>query len=186
MRRRAESAQLTRRRITEAAVRLHTSIGPANASLRAVAKEAGVTRVTLARHFASADELFVACMAHWTSAHTPPDPAPWLAISDFDARVRMALRDIYAWFAEHWTDLLPIYRDAGHAPESYRRSVRAIEEGIAEALLAGFSSPPERAARRRAVITLVVGFWGWHALTIASGLGHDRAADLAAECVLAA
>ena len=39
--------------ITEAAVRLHTSVGPSETSFPAVAQAAGVTRLTLYRHFAS-------------------------------------------------------------------------------------------------------------------------------------
>ena len=41
MNRRAEQVDETRERITEAAVRLHTTVGPANTSIAAVAEEAG-------------------------------------------------------------------------------------------------------------------------------------------------
>jgi len=47
-RRRAELEERTRRRITEAAVRLHGSVGPARTTVSAVAREAGVQRVLLA------------------------------------------------------------------------------------------------------------------------------------------
>ena len=53
MQKRGEAVDRTRQRITDAAVRLHTSIGPSEASMSAVADEAGVTRVTLYRHFSS-------------------------------------------------------------------------------------------------------------------------------------
>src|ERR1039457_6337227 len=47
MRRRAELVDGTRQRITEATVRLHTTVGPAHTSIAAVAEEAGVTRLTV-------------------------------------------------------------------------------------------------------------------------------------------
>jgi AcrR family transcriptional regulator len=184
-RRRAESAQRTRQRITEAAMRLHTSIGPSEASLRAIAKEAGVNRLTLSRHFASADELFGACMQHWTMLPRPPDPAPWLAIGDFGRRVRRALFDIYTWYDINGADLYPIHRDAVHTPAASRAALHAIDERLADLLLSGI---PSRSAtsRRRAAIVLAVGFWTWRSLTVDSGLSTRSAARLAADLVLAA
>ena len=61
MRRRAESQQQTRRRITESAVELHGTLGPSRTSMSAVAEHAGVRRSTLYRHFADEAALFDAC-----------------------------------------------------------------------------------------------------------------------------
>jgi AcrR family transcriptional regulator len=79
MQRRAERQGETRRRIVEAAVELHTTIGPARASLSAVAEQAGVQRHTLYAHFPDQYALFSACAAHWLAAHPfpePPEPGP--------------------------------------------------------------------------------------------------------------
>src|SRR5674476_670737 len=73
MKRRAEQVDETRQRITEAAVRLHTTVGPAHSSIAAVAEEAGVTRLTVYRHFADLDALFAACRAHWSARNPRPD-----------------------------------------------------------------------------------------------------------------
>ena len=186
MRRRAETAQRTRQRITEAAMRLHTSIGPSEASLRAIAKEAGVSRLTLARHFSSADELFAACMDHWTATHRPPDPAAWLAISDFEARVRRALLDLYAWYGRNGGDLYPIYRDAVHVPAAHVAAMRAIDQQLADLILTGVPGGGEVAVRRHATLVLVVAFWTWRSLTVESALSASDAADLASRLVLAA
>src|SRR5665811_1687119 len=76
MKRRAEQVDETRQRITEAAVRLHTTVGPAHSSIAAVAEEAGVTRLTVYRHFADLDALFAACRAHWSAQNPRPDAGP--------------------------------------------------------------------------------------------------------------
>src|ERR687896_2106007 len=82
LKRRAERQEETRRRIVEAAVDLHTMLGPAQTTVTAVAERAGVTRPTVYAHFPDARSLFQACSGHVREAVPPPDPTPWLAVSD--------------------------------------------------------------------------------------------------------
>jgi Bacterial regulatory proteins, tetR family len=51
----------TRQRITEVAIELHGTVGPARTTLSAVAKQAGVQRHTVYRHFPTEADLFDAC-----------------------------------------------------------------------------------------------------------------------------
>ena len=51
MRARQEAVDETRLRITEATMRLHETVGPAATTVSAIAEEAGVTRLTVYRHF---------------------------------------------------------------------------------------------------------------------------------------
>src|SRR5262245_58271994 len=118
MSRRAENVDETRLRITEAAVRLHTTIGPANTTIAGIADEAGVTRLTVYRHFADADELFTACMGHWTAQHRAPDPVTWRYVPDLPSRVRLALSEISDWYEDVAEDMAPIERDVAHIPAS--------------------------------------------------------------------
>ena len=60
LRRRAEAMEDTRRRITEAAVDLHGSVGPARTTISAVAERA-VQRHTVYRHFPTEEDLYAAC-----------------------------------------------------------------------------------------------------------------------------
>ena len=61
-RKRAESqAQATRRRIVEAALELHGTVGPARTTISAIAERAGVRRATVYRHFPDERTLFEAC-----------------------------------------------------------------------------------------------------------------------------
>ena len=116
MTRRADSVEETRRQIAAAAARLHTTIGPANTSIAAIADEAGVTRLTVYRHFDDFDVLFAACRAHWRAENPPPDPRAWADVSGLAPRARRAFAEWYAWYAEHATALFPIYRDMTTMP----------------------------------------------------------------------
>src|SRR5215210_4031810 len=89
--RRAALQDETRLRITEAAVELHGTVGPARTTISAVAERAGVQRATLYRHFRDEAALFGACSSHWSAANPPPDPAAWAEIGDPVVRVRRAL-----------------------------------------------------------------------------------------------
>lgn len=184
MRRRRELVDATRRRITEAAMRLHTTAGPSHASFSAIADEAGVTRLTLYRHFPSKDDLFQACMTHWRGLHPPPNPEAWMAIPEFEERVRIALRELYAWFAENGDDLYPVYRDVLHTPESTRRARQTTNERMTAALLGATTIPPARRRRVAAVIGHVIGFWTWRSLVVEQRLSVREASSLAADLVL--
>ena len=54
----AEREAETRRRIVEATVALHTSVGPARTTISAIADKAGVQRHTVYSHFPEEDTLF--------------------------------------------------------------------------------------------------------------------------------
>lgn len=186
MRRRTKLVGQTRQRITDAAVRLHTSIGPSETSMSAVAHEAGVTRLTLYRHFPSKDDLFGACMSHWRSLHPPPDADRWRTIPAFEGRVRTALGELYRWYAENGSDLYPIYRDAASTPESNRRARRESNERMTDAILADLDMMPAERRRLRAALGHVIGFWTWRSLVVDHGLPKSEAIEMAADFVLRA
>src|SRR6266581_4876157 len=86
----------TRRRIVEAAVELHSTIGPSRTSLSAVARLAGVTRPTLYAYFPDEMSLFMACSGHAFEVDPPPDPQRWNDVADPWRRLRLALTEMYA------------------------------------------------------------------------------------------
>lgn len=187
MRRRAEQVDETRQRITEAAVKLHTSVGPAHTSISRVAEEAGVTRLTVYRHFADLDALFVACMGHWNAVNPAPDVGAWLAIESLEARARRAFSDLYEWYEARHEELYPIYRDWSAMPESAQRAMDAQSDAIAAAILAASSA--DDAGDNGRILTAVarhlVDLWTWRSLTIERGLGTDEAAEAAVVMLLA-
>jgi AcrR family transcriptional regulator len=174
MRRRAELVDQTRQRIVEAAVRLHTTIGPRSTSISTIAEEAGVTRLTVYRHFSDLEELFEACRAHWLADHRPPDVAAWRAIPELTERARRALTDLYGWFRTNNDYLYPINRDEATMPPGALARRRAQSVAIANALVGGAES-----RTLRAVAGHVVSYWTWRSLTVDQGLSNDEAVDLA-------
>ena len=97
--RRAELEEATRLRITEAAMTLHEELGPTRTSISAIAERAGVQRATVYRHFPDEASLFAACSGHWTQQHPLPDLEAWAATEDPDERLRVALTELYAYYA---------------------------------------------------------------------------------------
>jgi AcrR family transcriptional regulator len=116
MKQRAEQVERTRRRITEAAVTLHGTVGPARTTISAVAERAGVERLTVYRHFPDEDALFHACSSHWLSEHPFPDLEAWERIADPDERLRSALGDLYAWYRANEAMMANFLRDGPHVP----------------------------------------------------------------------
>jgi AcrR family transcriptional regulator len=109
---RARRQAATRERIVEAAVGLHTSVGPARTTISAIAERAGVERHTVYAHFADERKLFEACSAHWAERHPFPDLERSLAIADPQTRLQAVLRDLYRWYEEVESDLAIFRRDA--------------------------------------------------------------------------
>ena len=76
LRRRAEQQAETRRRIVEAAVDLHGSVGPASTTFSMIAERAGVQRHTLYAHFPDERSLLLACSGLAHERDPLPDPEP--------------------------------------------------------------------------------------------------------------
>src|SRR3954464_8491605 len=98
LKRRAEQQAETRRRIVEAAVALHGSVGPAATTISMVAERAGVQRHTFYAHFPDERSLLMACSGLSLERDPLPDAAPWRQIGDRRERLRAGLRAIYAWY----------------------------------------------------------------------------------------
>ncbi|MEX2183476.1 MAG: TetR/AcrR family transcriptional regulator [Chloroflexota bacterium] len=178
MRQRAELVDQTRQRITEATARLHTTIGPAATSISGIAEEAGVTRVTVYRHFPDLDVLFQACRAHWREQHPPPDARAWPAIPGLADRARHALTELYGWYREHAESLYPIYRDMTSMPRSSQDEIRATNAWLGDQLVEGHTPKGDPGRRLRAVARHLVDYPTWRSLAIELGLGDDGAANV--------
>lgn len=179
-RRRAESEAETRRRITEAAVRLHGSIGPARTTIKGIADEAGVQRATVYRHFPDLESLFLACSTHWASINPLPDPSAWRLIADPDMRLRRALTELYGWYAWAEPMLTNVLRDAPLVPASHRagQAFQLQFDELHGALMDGHRIRGRRRSRLSAVIGHALDFGTWRSLTRDHGLRVYEAIDL--------
>src|SRR3712207_6610954 len=150
LRKRAEQMAETRRRLTEAAIELHGSLGPSRTTLSAVAERAGVERRTLYRHFATEADLFAACSTHYFAANPWPDLAAWSAIGDPHERLERALDELYAYYERTEPMFANVLRDAEFV-DFARDAVAPLRDYLdeaAEALLAGRRA---RGRRRRLI-----------------------------------
>jgi AcrR family transcriptional regulator len=177
--RRAELEQQTRERITEAAVELHGSLGPAQTTISAIAQRADVQRATVYRHFPDEEALFASCSAHWVAQNEPPDLAGWAAIRDPAARLAVALTELYAWYARTQRMLELLIRDLPLVPALQTQfRLPGYLDAAADVLLAG--RPERGAARRRARAALghAVAFETWLSLVRQHGLTSAEAIRL--------
>lgn len=179
-RRRAELEEKTRQRITEAAVDLHGSVGPAKTTVSAVAERARVQRATVYRHFPDEQSLFAACSAHWIAANPLPDPGAWAQVADPGERLRTALSELYAWFDETEYMLEKTTRDAAVVPamaEPMARTAAYFEQSV-EVLMIGRRERGARRRRTRAAIGHALAFETWRSLVRRQGLSRDAAVGL--------
>ena len=188
MRRRAESQQQTRRRITESAVALHGTLGPSKTSMSAVAAHAGVRRSTLYRHFPDEAALFDACTAHWAASNPLPDLGVWLAVDDPDQRLSGALAELYAFYARTEGMLENLFRDEVAVPMVAERfaAVRGYFASALDALITGRNLRGGAKRRTRAVLGHAIAFSTWKSLVREQGLNDREVIELMSALVDAA
>jgi AcrR family transcriptional regulator len=172
LRRRAEKQADTRRRIVEATVELHGSVGPAATTLSMVAERAGVQRHTLYAHFPDERSLHLACSGLSMERDPLPDAAPWRTIADRRERLRTGLAAVYGWYARNAELSACVLRDAEHHALTREMIELRMGPGTAafhEVLGAGLN------AEQRAMLRLALSFFTWRTLVRESGLKQAAA-----------
>jgi AcrR family transcriptional regulator len=179
-RRRAQLEAETRLRITEAAVDLHGSLGPARTTISAVADRAGVQRATVYRHFPDEQALFDACSSHWMAQHPLPDPARWAQIEHPAERLRVALGELYEWYEQGEYMLERTTRDVALVP-ALRPSIEGFQgwlDAAANAILRGWPQRSSRGRRQRAAVGHALAFETWRSLAIHQELPRAETIEL--------
>lgn len=187
LQRRAEAQADTHRRILEAAVALHGSLGPARTSISAIAEAAGVQRLTVYRHFPDEVALFHACTSHWLAEHPLPKAEAWIEVADPAQRSERALLAHYAYYRETADMWRLSVRDLDLVP-ALQQPMQAVQErldGIADELLRGFAASRSRRTGLRVTLRHGLAFGTWDSLQ-AQGLADAAAARLVAGWVHAA
>lgn len=179
MRKRLEDVEETRRRIVEAAVDLHGSVGPANTTFSAVAELADVQRSTVYRHFPDEEALFGACTSHWLARNPWPRAADWREHADPLRRLGVGLRDLYRYYESNRSMIANSFRDIEVMPSFVGEMMRAQLTEMHEVLTEGWEHADPRLG---AVVAQALDFRAWSALDDA-GLDPVEAADVMAEMI---
>ena len=188
LRRRAQRQEETRRRIVQAAVELHTTLGPAHTTDFAIAERAGVTRRTFYRHFADEVSLFRACTRHGLERWPPPDPKRWRRTADPKERLGIALRELYDYYKGAGPGLMVMLRDASLLrPELYISPSRIdVLGGMPGVLLEGWRVRGRNREVLAAVLHHVTAVTTWHSLVVQQDLTEPEAVGLLSAMVRAA
>ena len=184
LKKRAKQMGETRRRITEAAIDLHGTLGPSRTTLSAVAERAGVERRTLYRHFPTEADLFAACSADYFDAHPWPDLDSWSAIRDPQERLVRALDDLYAYYERtepmftnvlRDVDVLDFARDAMAPLDVYL-------DDATEILVSGRGARGRKRELLKGALRHALSFSTWHSLAT-NGITRADAVKLSAGLV---
>jgi len=180
LKRRAEQQAQTRQRIVEAAVELHSSVGPARTTISMIADRAGVQRHTFYAHFPDDRSVFLACSGLVAERDPLPDAGPWPAIEDRGERFRIGLRAIYGWYERNAELLACVLRDAEvhaltreTAAESFGPSMTSYREMLGAKLN----------AKQSAMLELALSFFTWRTLVRESGLKPKAAVEAMIEAI---
>jgi AcrR family transcriptional regulator len=174
LKKRAEQQADTRKRIVEAAVELHSTVGPAATTLSMIAEKAGVQRHTLYAHFPDERSIFVACSGLAYERDPMPSAEAWRDIAAFDQRLAAGLTAIYEWYARNESLVGNVMRDVTHHPlvqEIQRLRAAPAVKGWHDVLGAGLN------ARQRAMLHLALGFYTWRSLVRESGMDIAAAVE---------
>jgi AcrR family transcriptional regulator len=180
LRKRAEQQAETRRRIVEAAVELHSSLGPAATTFSMVAEKAGVQRHTLYAHFPDELSLSMACSGHVYDQDPLPDAAAWSGIKTTRERLKAGLSAIYGWYARHAALMACVMRDMEHhatTREVVRLRVGPVIGGWHEVLGGKLN------AKQRAMLHLALSFHTWRSLVQEAGLKPAAAIEAMVQAI---
>jgi AcrR family transcriptional regulator len=175
---RADRQQETRRRIVEAAVDLHSSLGPARTTVAQIAERAGVQRHTYYAHFPDERSLFLACSGLALERDPLPDVTAWRSLPPGRERLRKGLAELYGWFERNAEQSACVLRDAQHhalTREIVELRMMPTFASAAQVLGAGLGQ------RSTALLMVALDFGCWRAL----GQPSEAAADLMSEAICA-
>jgi len=180
MRKRADDITRTRDRIVEATVRLHGTIGFAATTVAGIARQAGVTRLTVYRHFPEVEELYAACKAHWADQQQRPNVDAWTSVADPFERLSLGLADLYRFYRGGEAMLTFVDREREILPAKVRHENEDTDAHLRDTLLQPFAARGAQRRRLRAVVGHAVKFATWRSLCVEQGLSDRDAVDVMA------
>jgi AcrR family transcriptional regulator len=182
LKKRAEQQAETRQRIVDAAVELHSTVGPLATTLSMIAEKAGVQRHTLYAHFPDERSIFQACSAEAHQRDPSPTADAWRDIADRTERLTAALTDVYGWYERNAQLLGNVMRDVERHPEvqELQKRVAPVRKGWHDVL------GEKLDAKQRTMLHIALSFFTWRTLTQQAGVKQAAAVTLMVEAVLKA
>jgi AcrR family transcriptional regulator len=175
LKKRAERQEETRRRIVEAAIELHGTLGPAHTSISAIAERAGVQRHTFYRHFPDERSLGLACSGLYTQRNPMPDPEPWRTIGDPEKRLRHGLGELYDYYERNEPMLSNVMRDMALDPVT--AEIVQMRHGPPLAAIRTVLANGRRSKRALAMLDVALSFSTWRTMTVESGISRKEAVE---------
>jgi AcrR family transcriptional regulator len=181
LKRRGEQQAETRKRIVEAAIELHTEVGPAQTSISTIAERAGVQRHTVYAHFADELSLLMACSGLFEKRDPLPDAADFGSINDHATRLRNGLTALYAWFQRNQRLMANVLHDAEH-----HATVREVAGQRFGSRLAAFDDVlgEDLDSHQRTLLRVALSFFTWRTLTTDVGLSQKAAVNAMVQAIV--
>jgi AcrR family transcriptional regulator len=176
LKRRGERQQRTRQKIVEAAIELHQAKGLAATTMSEIAERAKVGRVTVYRHFPDEAALVGACSGQYFQRHPLPDPESWASVRDAEERLRLGLRETYAYHKATEPMMTRVLAEARDLPimipyhDHWKRA--------ADTLSAAWSVSDRRKTLLKAALALALNFDTWRFLVRERHLTDKQAVEL--------
>jgi AcrR family transcriptional regulator len=179
LKKRAEQQAETRQRIVDAAVELHSTVGPSATTLSMIAEKAGVQRHTLYAHFPDERSIFQACSAEAHQRDPSPTADAWRGIADRHERLTTGLTDLYAWYGRNAQLLSNVMRDVERHPEvqEIQKRVAPVRKGWHDVLGEKLN------AEQRIMLQLALSFFTWRTLTQQAGVKQAAAVKLMVQAI---
>ncbi|MBV9956043.1 MAG: TetR/AcrR family transcriptional regulator [Pseudolabrys sp.] len=179
LKKRAAQQAETRQRIVEAAVDLHSTVGPSATTLSMIADKAGVQRHTLYAHFPDERSIFQACSGLAHERDPSPTADAWRGIAERSERRTVGVSAIYAWYERNASLLSNVMRDVERHPlvQEVQKARAPVFKAWRDVLGEGLN------AKQRAVLAVALSFWTWRTLTRDAGLESDAAAAVMVKAV---
>lgn len=176
LKQRGQRQQETRQKIVEAAIELHQTKGLAATTMSDIAERANVGRVTVYRHFADEAALIGACSGQYFQRHPFPAPESWASIGDSEERLRLGLRETYAYHRATEAMMTRVLAEARDLP--IMAPYHDHWERATDILSAAWPASGLHKKLLKAALALALSFDTWHCLVREQRLTDDQAIEL--------
>jgi AcrR family transcriptional regulator len=173
---RAVRQEETRRRIVDAAIHFHETVGPAKTTITEIAERAGVGRLTVYRHFPDELTLTWACSGLYWERNPFPDPEPWRKIDHPQDRFRQALRESYSYHRRTEQMMTRALADLPNSPVI--KPYIDHWSGVVDVVSAAWGFRGRKAMVLKAAVGHALGFQTWQSLVRHHGLTDKQAVEL--------